>query len=495
MNRKISLFLLLFLSIGLAVHGQGFVIHQKDGSVAIFSSDKVDYVSMVEAADCYIFGTWYLGFWKNGSTEIHYDGTEYMAFAGKEMIWGGKGGDPDTYKMKFNERNKSFIATNVAKSSDVLRWYITRQTDKLLVLRDGESYRYFYRTPKEAEKAIMEKDPPAHKETDNINTILRYASGKSNSTVTPMGKHFENRHVTTDQDRAWLADANNEPNTIAGLARWVKKTVKLYPYNDPVPADVNQHAIGDCCACAVFASLAYLYPDFIKHIITDNGDGTYTIAMYDPQGQPVNVSVTNKILCGNDNNIGQLTGKNNAITWATILEKALIKWQTLYKVDEGVEGIGTENVVPLFTGNGDSFAFSPNSLYTSELKLAIEHCLAEGMICVGGFNIGGLMCGKQETITGHAFTFMLSTNESSIFAMRNPWGGGDEDGILEIPDERYIVQTIDARIVNPGAAAPYLRDDLKPYTPPRFIRKSTDLGVAPRLLNRILTHSNSTELW
>jgi hypothetical protein len=167
---------------------------------------------------------------------------------------------------------------------------------------------------------------------------------------------------------------------------------------------------------------------------------------------------------------------------------------TLYKTN-GIEGIGTEHVAPLYTGSGDSFAFSPNSLYTSELKTAIEYSLSEGKICVGGFNKGDLLCGTLRTVTGHAFTYMFSTQESSIFSMRNPWGIEKVDGVLEIPDDRIIVQTIDARIVEPGAAAPYLRKDLQPYSPPAFVRMATDLGVSPRLLNRQYEQPNATELW
>ena len=474
---------------------QGFVVHHPDGTLSIFESAQVDSITMVTEEYSCVLGTWYLGFWKNGDNVIKFDGTEYMAFAGEKLVWGGKGGTPDVYDLKFGSTGKTFVARHTSKN-ETLRWTITKHTTKLLVLRDGEVYRYFYPTKEQADKAQLEKDPPAHAETTNINRILSYAGGKTKSTLTPMGKHFENRHMTTDEDRAWLLDPANEPDLVADLTRWVAKSVKLYPYTDPVPADVNQHAIGDCCAMAVFASLAYLYPDFIKSIITDNGNRTYTVKMYDPKGQPVDVCVSSKILCDNNGNIGQVTGKNNTVTWATIMEKALMKWEKIYQCN-GIEGIGTEHAAPPFTGNGESFSFSPNSLYTSELKLAIEHCLSEGMITVGGFNVGDLLCGTLKTVTGHAFTFMLSDDDSAIFNMRNPWGNGDqgEDGQLRIPDERTIVQTIDARIVNPGAAAPFLREDLKPYTPPRYVRRSTDLGVSERLLRRAITHPNSTELW
>ena len=247
MIRKYLLFIAFAAAFVMQASAQGIVVHQTDGAMTIIPSSKIDHISMVEEEDCYVFGVWHLGFWKNGDNVIKYDGTEYMAFAGKEMVWGGKGGDPDTYSMKYYPRSKYFVATNVKRKSDVLRWYVNRQTEKLLVLRDGDVYRYFYPTKEEADKAIMEQYP-SHVETSNINIILRYGGSKSNSSVTPMGKHFENRHVTTDDDRAWLLNPANEPNAIAGLASWRKKTVKLYPYGDPVPADENQHAIGDCSA-------------------------------------------------------------------------------------------------------------------------------------------------------------------------------------------------------------------------------------------------------
>mgnify|MGYP002625751841 CR=1 FL=1 len=495
MKNKLLIVFAVLAICTLRMGAQGLVVHQTDGNVIVIPSSKVESITTVTEDNAYIFGTWYLGFYKNGTTVIHYDGTEYMTFAGTELYWGGKGTDKvDTYSLRFFVKNSYFLAMGRNGTSGTLRWSVTRNTDKMLILQDGTIYRYFYPSKEAAANAMMELDAPSHKETTNITTILKYASGKTNSASTPMGQHFEGRHQTTDADRAWLSTASNEPDAVAGLTRWVAKTVKLYPYSDPVPADVNQHAIGDCCACAVFASMAYLYPEYIKHIITNNGNNTYTVTMYDPQGNAVDVCVTNKILCDASGNIGQVTGKNNAVTWATILEKAMMKYMKIYQTS-GIEGIGTEHVAPLFTGCGDSFAFSPNSLYTSELKLAIEYCLGEGMLCVGGFNVADIPCGQLKSVTGHAFTFMLSDREDVIFYMRNPWGIESVDGMLEISDERTTVQTIDARIVYPGAAAPYLRDDLKPYTPPAFIRRPDDLGVSPRLLNRIVDESNKHILW
>ncbi|MBP5360066.1 MAG: hypothetical protein J6129_01095 [Bacteroidaceae bacterium] len=491
---KKNLFALILLLLGFALHAaaQGIVVHHNDGTKSVFRTTDIDSVTMVTEADSYVMGKWYLGFWKKGTSIIHFDGTEYMLFAGKYMEWGGKGGEPEKYTVSYYPKNKLFIAKDMT-TGEMQRWTVHKQTDNLLVLRVGEVYRYFYTTQREADKAQFELDPPNHTETSDINTILRYAEGNTKSSLTPMGVHFENKHQTTDADREWLLNADNEPDKVAGLTQWKKKTVNLYPFGDPKPADVNQHSIGDCCCMAVFASLAYLCPDFIKSIVTDNGDDTYTVKMYDPKGQQIDVCVSSKILCNGNGDIGQCTGKNNAVTWATIMEKAMMKYVTLYK-NTGVEGIATEVAAPMFTGDGVSYAFSPNSLYTSELKVAIEWSLAQGNITVGGFNVDDLPCGKLSTVTGHAFTFMLTDDEEkSPFVMRNPWGWYDVDGKLTIPYERTTVQTIDARIVMPGAAREYMRTSVSPYTPPKFQSLPTDLGVSERLLSR--KYVPGGELW
>ena len=494
MKRRLTIILLLLVAVASEVYSQGIVIHLKNGTTVTYPSTSIEKISVVSSEEGRLFGKWHLGFWKSGYACLHFDGSEYMLFLGTDMTWAGRQDGQDTYKIVYADDKNSFQATNTAKKTDVSEWTIVKYTDNMLVLRNGGAERYFYPSQIEAQNAMLEMNPTDHTESSDIETILSYAIGHTRSELTPMGQHFENKHATTEDDKAWLLNPDNEPNPISGLTQWIAKSVDLYPFGEPVPADINQHAIGDCSACSVFASLAYLYPDFIKHIIKDNGNNTYTVSMYDPQGNTVDVCVSNKVLCDYYGTIGQVTGKNNAINWATILEKAVLKWEQLYGVD-ALEGIGTEFVAPLLTGCGDSFAFTPNSLYTSELKTVAEWALGNGMITIGGFTVSGLKCGELESVTAHAFTFMLSNNPTSIFAMRNPWGIEYVDGVLEIPDERTIVQTIDVRIVYPGAAAPYLRKNVGPYTPPVFRRLKTDIGVAERLKNRVVNVSKPHELW
>ncbi len=323
-----------------------------------------------------------------------------------------------------------------------------------------------------------------------IEDLMQYAEGFTETSSTPMGIHYLNRKVTTDEDREWLANPANEPvsSTTATGLDWKLCSVVLYPYGTPVPADVNQHAIGDCCALAVFASMAYIYPEFIKSIITDNGDNTFDVAMYDPQGKPVTVAVSSKFLVDGNGTIGAVSGKGNRATWSTVLEKAIMKWNSIYKVNVTIDGIGSEHVAPLFTGNGSSFAFMPEKLTAGQLERAVVASLRQGKLVTGGFHESNLpIDGPFYTVTGHAYTMMLPVKENALFVMRNPWGfaagspDGKEDGVMNIFDDGLIPPSVDVRIMEPGAAAKYAQEELGPYYPPKFSAGAENMRLSAGL--------------
>lgn len=304
--------------------------------------------------------------------------------------------------------------------------------------------------------------------------VVAHGTSFTYTASTPMGNHYENKHVTTESDKVWLSTASNEPALLQSAPGYTWRTyeVDLYPFGEPVPADVNQHGIGDCSALAVFASMSYLFPDFIKSIIKDNNDGTYTVDMFDPQGEPVQVTVQSTFL-GDNNGIGAASGKKGEATWASVLEKAIMKWNYIYQVNPDISGIGSEHVAPLFTGDGSSFAYYPNTLDPDQMKQVFELSIQEPMIVIGGFNTGGLLAGSAQTVTAHAYSFFYSNQTNALFAMRNPWGfspgtSGTEDGVMNIMDDGIIPPTIDMRIIYPGKAADYVKDNLSPYIPPQW---------------------------
>ena len=488
-RRILSIALLAMAFCQLAVAQLRLDIVLKDKSIMSCSVDDINYMEVVEgAAPGELDGVWYLG-WKilsNGTgTKTHYNGTEVIVFtAGPQMKW-IKSNNELVYDITYGENGGNvgeIFYIQREGSTTKLKYQVFAKEGNLLTLKNGSTLYYFYKSQEQAANAIQPSGYLIRAQyTDGAKLwASNIKGGDSSSKITPMGKHFERFAAASEEDKEWLANPSNQPDlTYHELSgTWTAKTITLYPFGSPVPADVNQTGIGDCCMCAVFASYAYLYPDWIKSIIEKNGNN-YTVHMFDPQGNPIDVVVDNKVLDY------QLKGKNGKYNWATIMEKALMKWETRFQCNK-IGGIGTEHASPPFTGVGSSFSFDRgDKLYIDEYELIVDYALSNGLISVGGFGEGGVVCGELETVTGHAFTVMYRDEGADYaFVMRNPWGNGGYplDGKLKIPRERSVLRMVDFRLVFPGAAAPYKKEDLGGYTPPKFVPMDIDMYPSAEML-------------
>lgn len=295
------------------------------------------------------------------------------------------------------------------------------------------------------------------------------------SDKTPMGIIYEKCRITTQSDLDWLADPNNEPELIEGLnATWKEWSVNLYPFGKPLPSDINQHSIGDCSGIAALAALAYAHPEFIKSIIKTEENGTvFCVSMYDPQGKPITVKLSNKFLVNNDGSIAQVTSKKPLACWSTILEKAVMKYNTRFEMEKlgqhYIGGIGSDAVFTLFSGTGDSYAFDEGSLTPQEMKTVVLASLSRGD-CVSGFYTKAIKFNGTEAVLGHGFTVTLSPTVNDLFVMRNPWGNNPNqprfDGLCNIPKDGEITPTIILCVLKRGEIP--FRGTFNPYTPPAF---------------------------
>src|SRR5262249_43149681 len=136
----------------------------------------------------------------------------------------------------------------------------------------------------------------------SVSDLQHLTSDDTTSQKTPLGSRYNDvaGHVATADELSFLHDASKQPvipGSTSGLSLKAL-SVNLYPSSGgvPVPADINQHAIGNCDGDTAFASIVYANPDFIKSLITDNHDNTFTVAMYDPQGNRLQVSLDNQFL-------------------------------------------------------------------------------------------------------------------------------------------------------------------------------------------------------
>ena len=168
------------------------------------------------------------------------------------------------------------------------------------------------------------------------------------------------------------------------------------------------------------------------------------------------------------------------------MEKALMKYEYVYRVDYPIGGIGTEWSAPPFTGCGDSFAFSPESLTPDQMSRVAKTVVDLGYIAICGFRQNDVIVDDPfKSVSAHAFTVMYPQKSGALFACRNPWGGaagspdGKEDGVMNIWNDGTVPQLIDFRIVYPGKASDFPKRGVGPYTPPSFSQRS--FWLAPNL--------------
>ncbi len=118
----------------------------------------------------------------------------------------------------------------------------------------------------------------------------------------------------------------------------------LYPNGEPCLSDINQGDFGDCWLLAALGSTAMTDPQKIKDLITDNGDGTYTVHFADGD-----VTVSDDAL---------LDQGDDQAKWVAIVETAYAEHEG-GEYDEIEGGDANEAYEDLF--GADTGSFDPDS--------------------------------------------------------------------------------------------------------------------------------------
>lgn len=296
------------------------------------------------------------------------------------------------------------------------------------------------------------------------------AAGEQNTTVreTPMGRRFvaASGHETTAADRKRLASGTLLPELPAEM-RWRRFTVRLFDAAGPKVADINQNGFGTCGGVAAMGGLAFQNPNFVRRLIVERADGTYLVHMFDPQGKPVDVVVNNLFVAGESGALVNVSDPNDEVNWASVLEKATMVYNMVFHIwgegstaAEAVEGIGSEEFVPLFTGNGRSLGYPPKKLSAEAMRVVVARAMLSGDVVVGGFTKDTVVQG-YDVYSYHAYTISsVGTDTDRLLQMRNPWGhayrGGESDasamGVVSIARGARVQPTIDLRVISAGAA-------------------------------------------
>jgi len=185
--------------------------------------------------------------------------------------------------------------------------------------------------------------------------------------------------------------------------------------NGPLATDLDQGSLGDCWMLAGIGSIAHADPDRLQDMITDNGNGTYTVNFPDRA-----ITVDDEFPVDADGRpIYAGRGQAGMVLWPAVLEKA---WAMRDGGSYGdIAGGTSHNVWTTFGADEDRRALNPamwRDPSDSDVEGWIQKQLDENLPIAtrsdGAFGMGGShawLITDVETVGG----------ETTVTVM-NPWG-------------------------------------------------------------------------
>ena len=292
-----------------------------------------------------------------------------------------------------------------------------------------------------------------------LDDLLPYITDITYSSRTTLGRNFLYYRQASEEDKAWLESTQEVFDDSKEQLK--AYDINLFPHDKPVLADVYHKGMISVNAISVLTDMAILYPEFIKSIIHQESPDSFVVDMFDPEGKPIVVCISNRFPVVEDDNGIFCIGEGGEYNWISILEKAILKWIQAYSRQFGVIGsYNAEMITPMLTGDGRSFCIQSGRLGGKDLNRVINTCLENGMMVNG-------------VADNHIMSFM--------------------DNNTNVPS------SIGLRVISPGAAAKYFdKNAVKPnkerIKEEKEVKIKLKKGEVPLLANYPSADMNSLPL-
>lgn len=219
---------------------------------------------------------------------------------------------------------------------------------------------------------------------------------------------------------------------------------ELFPNGSPKPDDIEQGKSRICYLLAALSSIVETHPELIKEAITDNGDGTVTVKIYDLNTAKIRLIKVQKTI-PNLPRCCKILGKE--CLWVHMLIKGLIAvnldQHACCKISPTKKYAAIENgaVAPalkMLTGRNvtEYKDFSIFKMGEEKLFNVIKEALRDKKILTCDFNhnrfvatIHGFLplgCSDRGLVYGHCYSIVGAYEDSlgqKWIKVRNPWHG------------------------------------------------------------------------
>lgn len=210
--------------------------------------------------------------------------------------------------------------------------------------------------------------------------------------------------------------------------------------------DLDQGSVGDCYFLAALGAAAKDKSHIISNMFTDNGDGTFTVKFYKPNGSRDYVTVDrflpttaggNFIYANRDKGLS-VNSANNEL-WVALAEKAYAQvnesgWigQDNTNSYSGIAFGWMDKVINQISGLSTT---SQNA--TNMTKSELINLVNSNKMLTAGFVSGA----NYGVVNSHAYTLTAYNAATGKFHLHNPWGGSHADVTwAELQDLQGVIQ-------------------------------------------------------
>lgn len=216
-------------------------------------------------------------------------------------------------------------------------------------------------------------------------------------------------------------------------------TSPLFGPNGLAYNDIDQGSVGSCYFLARLSALAKTHPQFIRDMVTDLGDGTYSVRFYHTDGTPRYVRVDGDLwVNGSDKPIYADLTPDGAV-WVAIVEKAWATFRDGIADYDTIDGGNHATVSTSFALGLNDFRIEDwmaptGTLYVAMIKAQLDAGKAVVIGCPAGYSDSTPMTADNKSSGQHVYmVHSVETNAQGTptkLKLYNLYGGG----LLEVTD-------------------------------------------------------------